>query len=185
MATESNQISLGSDSIEFDLFNPYLEKFQSLDDLKSDKGTVIIFMCNHCPYVIHIIPKLVELANYYIKKGISFVGISSNDILNYPEDSPENMAHYVDKYDLPFPYLFDETQEIAKAYDAACTPDFYVYDGDNKLYYHGRFDETRPQQGRQATGDELAGALNLLLDEAEFDGVMYPSIGCSIKWKDE
>lgn len=184
MATESNQISIGSDLIEFDLFDPLLEKNQTLKDLKSSKGTVIIFMCNHCPYVIHVMPKLVEIANEYIRKGISFVGISSNDILNYPEDSPENMATYSERNELPFPYLFDKTQEVAKAYDAACTPDFYVYDGDGKLFYHGRFDETRPKSEVEPTGDEFIAALDSLLEGAAFDKPMYPSIGCSIKWSD-
>lgn len=184
MATESNSLILGSDIIDFELLNPLEDEFQSLQDLKSKNGSVIVFMCNHCPYVTHIMPKLVEVANTYIRKGISFVGISSNDIINYPEDSPENMAHYAQIYNLPFPYLYDETQEIAKKYDAACTPDFYVYDNNGKLYYHGRFDETRPKTEREATGEELIFALESLLNEEVFEKTQYPSIGCSIKWKD-
>jgi len=152
MATESNQISLGSDLIKFDLFNPILGKNQNSEELKSPKGTVVIFMCNHCPYVVHVMPKLVELANDYIAKGLKFVGISSNDIISHPADSPDQMKSYAKKYQLPFPYLYDESQEIAKAYDAACTPDFYVYDGNDKLYYHGRFDDTRPQSGNEPPG---------------------------------
>lgn len=184
MATESKQISLNTDIIDFELYNPVNEKMQSLDDFRSNIGTVIIFMCNHCPYVIHIMPKLVEIAKEFIDEGFSFIGISSNDVFHYPEDSPENMEHYSRKYQIPFPYLYDETQEIAQAYDAACTPDFYVYNGDGKLFYHGRFDETRPKSGKDAHGGELYAALQSLLSGKPFEGEMFPSIGCSIKWKD-
>lgn len=183
MATESKQILIGSDFKEFDLFNPLLKKNQKLTELKSPKGTIIIFMCNHCPYVIHVMPKLVEIANDYIAKGLSFVGISSNDIINYPEDAPEEMVKYTAKYSLPFPYLYDETQETARDYDAACTPDFYVYDGNGKLFYHGRFDSTRPNSGNQPTGIEFTNALDALLDGKPPVSPSYNSIGCSIKWK--
>ena len=183
MATESKNLNLGTSIIDFDLFNPKLNKNQKLNELKGKKGTLIIFMCNHCPYVVHIIEKLSKIADEYIAKGIAFIGINSNDIKNYPEDSPENMVKFANKYNINFPYLFDESQETARAYDAACTPDFYLYDSNDKLVYHGRFDASRPNSGIPVTGEELCRAIDYLLDGREIDFPQYNSIGCSIKWK--
>jgi len=183
MAAESNKIKLGSKIIDFNLMNPILNKLQTLEELKSPKGNVIIFMCNHCPYVIHILPKLVELSKEFISKGINFIGINANDVSSYPEDSPDKMIEYAQKYGIPFPYLFDETQEIARKYDAACTPDIYVYDDEDTLIYHGRFDAARPGLDTPITGSDLRYALECLLENKINEKPQYPSIGCSIKWK--
>ncbi len=183
MAAESKNLPLGSEIVHFELFNPKLNNSQSLSELRGKKGTLIIFMCNHCPYVIHILPKLVEISETYIPKGISFIGINSNDIINYPEDSPEKMVELTQKYYINFPYLYDETQEIAKAYDAACTPDFYLYDSNDKLVYHGRFDASRPNSEKPTTGEDLSKAMDLLLENKSIFSPQYNSIGCSIKWK--
>lgn len=183
MATESKKLPLGSKIIDFTLFNPKLNYLQSLSELKGEKGTLIIFMCNHCPYVIHILPKLVEVSEEYIKKGISFIGINPNDIVNYPEDSPDKMIELADKYNIKFPYLYDETQEIAKQYDAACTPDFYLYDNNDNLVYHARFDSSRPNSGVPPKGEDLTKAMDLMIDGKSIDIPQYNSIGCSIKWK--
>lgn len=184
MAAEGNKIELGSKIIEFNLLNPKTKQFTALNEIKSNKGNVIIIMCNHCPYVVHIMPKLVEISSKYMQRGINFIGINSNDLDAYPEDSPENMSNFIDKYGIQFPYLFDETQEIAKKYDAACTPDFYVYNQNDILVYHGRFDSARPKNNDAITGKDLSDALDALLEGREISKVQYPSIGCSIKWKD-
>lgn len=183
MAAEGKNFPLGSSIIDFNLFNPILNKNQSLNELKGSNGTLVIFMCNHCPYVVHIIEKLSQIADEYIPKGISFIGINSNDLKNYPEDSPENMIKFAEKYKIHFPYLYDETQDIARAYDAACTPDFYLYNKDDKLVYHARFDGSRPNSGTPVTGEELRRALDYVLEGKEIDFPQYNSIGCSIKWK--
>jgi thiol-disulfide isomerase/thioredoxin len=183
MAAESNKVELGSKIIDFNLLNPILNKKQSLNELKSPNGNVIIFMCNHCPYVIHILPKLVDFSKEFIAKGINFIGINSNDISSYPDDSPDKMIEYSNKYGIPFPYLFDESQEIAKKYDAACTPDIYVFNQNDALYYHGRFDAARPGLDTPVTGNELREALDYMLSGKAYDKPQYPSIGCSIKWK--
>ena len=128
--TPTTQIPLGYKAPEFNLLNPVINTFQSLHELQSKKATVIVFMCNHCPYVVHILDGLVQLANNYLLKDISFIGINSNDIISYPDDSPQNMIKLVEEYNIPFPYLFDETQEVAKLYSAACTPDFSVFNSD-------------------------------------------------------
>ncbi len=183
MAAESKNLPLGSGIINFNLFNPKLNKFQSLSELKGEKGTLIIFMCNHCPYVIHILPKLVEISEEYIEKGISFIGINSNDIVNYPEDSPDRMIELTKQYSISFHYLYDETQETAKLYDAACTPDFYLYNDQDILVYHARFDSSRPNSGVPTTGVDLIAAINSMLEGKPIDLPQYNSIGCSIKWK--
>lgn len=183
MAAESKNLPLGSNIINFNLFNPKLNKFQSLSDLKGDKGTLIIFMCNHCPYIIHILPKLVEISKEYVKKGIAFIGINSNDIVKYPEDSPDKMIELSKQYGISFPYLYDETQETAKLYDAACTPDFYLYNNQDHLVYHARFDSSRPNSGVPVTGEDLLKAMNSVIEGKPIELPQYNSIGCSIKWK--
>ncbi|MBX3044353.1 MAG: thioredoxin family protein [Candidatus Kapabacteria bacterium] len=182
-ATPSNMLALGTTAPDFELFNPVVNKNQSLNELKSGIATVIMFICNHCPYVIHINSTLVELSNEYIKKGISFIGINSNDVVNYPQDSPEKMKLFALKEGYNFPYLFDETQDIAKAYHAACTPDIYVFDKDLKLVYRGQFDNSRPNNGLPVTGSDLASALDALIRGEKVNNEQTPSIGCNIKWK--
>jgi len=181
-ATESQMIPLGSTAPNFELLDTTTNKKVSLLDLKSNKATVILFICNHCPFVIHINEALVRIANVYQELGVSFIAISSNDIEKYPEDAPHLMTEFAKKAGYTFPYLFDEDQSVAKAYDAACTPDVYVYGPDLKLAYRGRFDETRPNMG-SATGQDLALALDEILNTGMVSSLQLPSIGCGIKWK--
>lgn len=181
--TPSNMIPLGFIAPDFSLFDTISGNTLNLNHLKGTKGTVIMFICNHCPFVIHINTELVKTANAYIKKGIGFIAISSNDVINYPQDNPGKMAINAKKQQYPFPYLYDETQEVAKAYDAACTPDLYVFDTDLKLTYRGQFDDSRPGNGVPVTGDDLRHALDCLLENKENMRLQKPSIGCNIKWK--
>lgn len=155
----------------------------SLEDLKSDKATVVMFICNHCPYVKHVQNGLVELANDYIPRGVSFIAINSNDVEKYPEDSPENMKKVAERLGYPFPFLFDETQEVARAYDAACTPDFYIFDGDLNCVYRGQMDGSRPGSGIPVTGEHIRKALDDILEGRPIREDQLPSIGCNIKWK--
>ncbi len=182
-ARESSMLELGTKAPDFKLFDTVSNTIKTLEDLKSEKATVVLFICNHCPYVIHINSKLVEIANNYNPKGISFIAISSNDIENYPEDSPEKMKEVAKKLGYPFPYLYDETQEIAKAYKAECTPDIFVFDGNLKLVYRGQFDSSRPKNNEPVTGVDLIYALEAVLEGREVDKNQIPSIGCGIKWK--
>ena len=144
-----------------------------------------MFICNHCPYVIHVRDELVRIANDYIQKGFSFVAISSNDIESYPEDSPGKMKLLAEKLSFPFPYLFDESQDVARAYHAACTPDFSVFDGNEKCVYRGRMDGSTPGNNVPVTGEDLREVLDNLLDGNEIMQDQKPSIGCNIKWKSD
>ncbi len=181
--TLSNMLPLGTVAPMFNLFDTISDKTLSLEKIKGEKATVIMFICNHCPFVLHINDQLVELANEFINKGISFVAISSNDIVNYPQDRPELMKILALKLQYPFPYLYDETQEIAKAYDAACTPDFYIFDSELKLVYRGQLDASRPGNKISVTGKDIRKALDALLSTSRIDKKQTPSMGCSIKWK--
>ncbi len=181
--TKSTMNPLGFQAPGFKLLDVVSEKPLSLEDLLSEKATVIMFICNHCPFVKHVNSQLVNMANDYIPKGVSFIAINSNDVDNYPEDSPEKMRKYAELLHYPFPYLFDETQETAKAYDAACTPDFYIFDGDGICVYRGQLDDSRPGNGKPLTGKDIRSALDNLLTGKEVSKVQKPSIGCNIKWK--
>ena len=181
--TPSKMIPLNSKAPDFSLLNPVNGNEVALKDIKSDIATVIMFICNHCPYVKHVQNGLVDLSNDYIPKGISFVAINSNDVENYPDDSPERMKEVAEKLDYDFPYLFDETQEVAKSYGAACTPDFYIYDKDLKLVYRGQMDDSRPGNGKPVTGNDLREVLDNILSGAQVSDNQIPSIGCNIKWK--
>ena len=181
--TPSTMLPLGTKAPDFKLWCAVNEREFSLDELKSDKATVIMFICNHCPYVKHVQTGLVDLANDYKHKGISFIAINSNDVENYPDDSPENMKIVAERLGYPFPYLFDETQEVARAYDAACTPDFYIFDGELTCVYRGQMDHSRPENGKPVTGEHIRGALDRILDREPLSDVQIPSIGCNIKWK--
>ena len=167
----------------FTLLNVVTEKQETLQELKGEEGTVVIFICNHCPFVIHINEALVAIANEYQKQGIRFIAISSNDIDNYPQDSPEKMKIVAEQLHYPFPYLYDATQEVASAYDASCTPDIYLFDEELKIYYHGQLDDSRPGNEIPVTGKDLKSAMDLLLQGKPYTEVQKPSIGCSIKWK--
>jgi thiol-disulfide isomerase/thioredoxin len=156
---------------------------KSYVDIKGEKGAVIIFSCNHCPYVVHVNSQLVEIANEYMAQGVGFVAISSNDVENYPQDSPEMMSIVAKVLQYPFAYLYDETQDVARAYDAACTPDIYVFDAEDILVYRGRLDDSRPNNGKPLTGKDLRLALELMLRKEANLVKQYPSAGCNIKWK--
>ena len=141
-----------------------------------------MFICNHCPYVIHVNDELVRVANDYKEQGVSFVAISSNDVVNYPADSPDKMRVLAEKLQYPFPYLYDETQDVARAYDAACTPDFYVFDAERKLTYRGRLDKSRPGNPEDCNGEDLRKATDGTIVVAAPIEKQYPSAGCNIKW---
>lgn len=181
--TPSTMMPLGTVAPDFTLVDSISNKTLSLSDLKSTKATVIVFMCNHCPYVKLILPKLLETARTYIAKGIHFIAINSNDAETYPSDAPPMMRQEAERLQFPFPYLFDETQEIARAYAAACTPDFYIFDGDLKCVYRGRFDEATPGNKKPVTGADLSAALDSILANKPLTNKQHASLGCSIKWK--
>ena len=182
--TPSNMLPLESRAPAFALFDTVSATYKSLNELKGDNGTVIMFICNHCPFVIHINEALVAISKHYIDLGINFIAISSNDVVKYPQDSPENMKIHAKENNYPFPYLYDETQEVAKAYDAACTPDIYVFHNDLKLVYRGQLDNSRPDNSIPVTGDNLRHALECLLNNTKNTNTQKPSIGCNIKWKE-
>jgi peroxiredoxin len=181
--TPSNMIPLGTIAPDFTLFDTVTSKNVSLKNLKGSNATVIFFICNHCPFVIHINDELVKIANDYNSKGISFIAISSNDVENYPQDSPELMKKVAEQQKYPFPYLYDNTQEVAKLYDAACTPDFYIFDSDLKLTYRGQLDDSRPGNGVGVNGKNLRFAIECILNDKPNTKIQRKSIGCNIKFK--
>ncbi len=181
--TPSSMILLGTIAPSFDLPDTVSNKSSTYENLKSEKATVVMFICNHCPYVVHILDEVVILADEYRKKGISFIAISSNDVNNYPQDSPKNMSRLAEEYGFVFPYLYDSTQDIAKAYSAACTPDFFIFDKDNKLVYRGQLDNSRPGNNIPVTGKDIRNALDNILEGKSVNPIQRPSIGCNIKWK--
>lgn len=175
-------LPLGTKAPDFSL--PNVDgKTVSLADLSSDKGLLVIFMCNHCPYVKHLRSGLAQLGRDYQAKGVAIVGINSNDVDSYPDDSPERMQEEHKSAGYTFPYLYDADQSIAKNYHAACTPDFYLFDKDRKLVYRGQFDDSRPGNGMPVTGKDLRGALDTLLKGQRVSTDQKPSIGCNIKWQ--
>jgi len=181
--TESKTIQMGFKAPDFNLYNPLTESFQSLNELKSDKATVIMFICNHCPFVIHIAEHLAKTASEYQEKGVAFIGINSNDVISHPADSPENMIANARKNGYTFPYLYDETQKVAIDYDAVCTPDIYVFDHNLELRYHGQYDSSRPGNDITVSGVDLRNALDRILSGKLDIPNQVPSIGCNIKWK--
>lgn len=181
--TPSTNIPLGFHAPEFTLIDTVSGKDVSLSDIKSENATVLIFMCNHCPYVLHVIEEIVNLSNEYIPQGISFAGISANDVANYPDDSPDKMKELAESLGFDFPYLYDESQEVAKAYDAACTPEFHIFNKDLDCVYRGQLDGSRPGSEVPVNGKDLRNALDNILSGKEVDPNQIPSIGCNIKWK--
>ncbi len=181
--TESTMLPLGTKAPDFTLPDTISATYKSLKDIASDKATVVMFLCNHCPYVVYVNPEIVRIVRDYEPKGVSFVGISSNDAEKYPDDGPDRMTIHAEQVGYKFPYLYDKTQEVAKAYDAACTPDFYVFDGDLKLAYRGRIDGARPKNDLPLTGEDLRAALDAVLAGEPVTEKQYPSGGCNIKWK--
>lgn len=167
----------------FVLPEPKTGKDFHFEGSENGKGTLIFFICNHCPYVIHLIDELVELAKEYQKKGFNFIAISSNDIVTYPQDAPEKMISFAKDHGFSFPYLYDESQHVAKKYHAECTPDFNLINPQNHVVYRGRFDESRPGSDRPVTGNDLRNALDRMLSGKPQEKAQHPSMGCSIKWK--
>lgn len=181
--TPSNMLPLGTKAPAFSLPDTISGKTLTLAQLQSDKATVIMFLCNHCPYVKYVQEQLVALANDYIPRGVAFIAISSNDVVNYPDDAPDKMKETAKKAGYSFPYLFDETQDVARAYKAACTPDFYLFDKEMKCAYRGQLDDARPGNGRPLTGADLRVAIDALLNGQKPNAQQKPSMGCNIKWK--
>lgn len=181
--TPSTMVALGTTAPDFTLPDTVSGKNISLENLKGKVATVIMFICNHCPFVKHVNPELVKLAKDYKQRGIGFVAISANDVINHPDDSPELMAKVANQLKYPFPYLYDESQEVAKAYDAACTPDFFIYDKSLRLVYRGQLDDSRPGNEIALTGKDIRNALDCIINEQPVPEQQKPSIGCNIKWK--
>ena len=180
--TPSNMVALGTKAPEFSLPDPQ-GKLHSLDKFKNAPALLVAFICNHCPFVKHVQPQLVSIARDYQSKGLAVVAISSNDVAAYPDDGPEFMAKEAQKAGYTFPYLYDETQKVAKAYDAACTPDFFIYDRNGKLAYRGQLDDSRPKNGLPLTGKDLRAAIDAVLQGHPAPSEQKPSVGCNIKWK--
>jgi peroxiredoxin len=180
--TPSTMLTLGTRAPEFTLPDTTGRPVSS-SDFKETPALLVVFMCNHCPYVKHVREHLVELIKEYQARGVSVVGINSNDADAYPEDSPELMAEEARKFGYTFPYLYDEKQEAARAYRAACTPDFFLFDAERRLVYRGQMDSSRPGNGRPVTGEDLRAALEALLRGEQVNPVQKPSLGCNIKWK--
>ncbi len=181
--TASNMLPLGTRAPHFILPDTISGKTLNLAELKSEAATVIMFICNHCPYVKHVRYELARLANDYQPRGVAFIAISSNDIVAYPEDAPEHMQTFAREAGFAFPYLFDETQDVARAYQAACTPDFYVFDRALQCVYRGQLDGARPKNDVPVTGKDLRAALDHVLAGKPVRTEQMPSIGCNIKWK--
>ncbi|MBI1266960.1 MAG: redoxin domain-containing protein [Cryomorphaceae bacterium] len=182
--TPTSQIPLGFKAPDFSLQDVTSKEIITFEDIRGKNGSVVMFICNHCPYVVHLIDALVQLANDYQVKDIGFVAISANDIVLYPQDGPEKMVEFARERKFPFPYLFDESQDVAKAYDAACTPDFAVFNGKGICVYRGEFDGSRPSLDVPVDGSSIREVLDLLVrgEEPSPNG-QKPSMGCNIKWK--
>jgi len=178
----STMLPLGTKAPEFSLPDTQ-GKIVSLTDFQKAPALLVVFMCNHCPFVKHVADGLAKLVKEYQAKGVAIVGINANDVSTHPEDSPENMRKELKKHGYTFPYLFDETQEVAKAYRAACTPDFFLFDKKHQLVYRGQMDDSRPDSGKQVTGADLRAALDAVLQGKPVSKNQKPSTGCNIKWK--
>lgn len=181
--TPTKPIPLGFAAPNFKLIDQITGKPLTYNDIKGEKGTLVMFICNHCPYVKHVIHELVAIGRDFMPNGIGMVAINANDAMKYPEDSPEKMKVFAAKNGFPFPYLYDETQEVAKAYDAACTPDFDLFDAENHCVYRGQLDSSRPGNDIPASGKDLRTAINLVLEGKKVSENQIPSTGCNIKWK--
>ena len=180
---ESNMLPLGTKAPAFELLDTVSGQMLSLAQISQGaKASLVMFICNHCPYVIYLNEALVALAKDYQNKGLAVVAISSNDVSRYPQDGPEAMREQAQRLNYPFPYLYDASQQVARAYDAACTPDFYLFDQALHLVYRGRFDASRPGNDLPITGADLRGAIEAVLEGRAVSTQQYPSAGCSIKW---
>ena len=184
-SVKSQMVELDSPAHDFNLLNTVNGEYVNLESLSGEQGTLIMFICNHCPYVVNIASELSRFAKEYTPKGISVIAISSNDIVNYPEDSPELMKENARENGYIFPYLYDETQSVAREYGAECTPDIFLYDGEMSLVYRGQFDSSRPRNGVTPSGKDLRKASDDLLAGNKINSEQTPSIGCNIKWKNK
>lgn len=180
--TASTMLPLGTKAPDFSLVNVDGRNV-SLSDLSRSPALLVIFMCNHCPFVKHLANAIAQFTSEYMDKGLAVVGINANDVANYPADSPEQMVRESEERGYRFPYLYDETQQVAKAYRAACTPDFFLFDRDRRLVYRGQFDDSRPDSGKPITGADLRAAVDAVLAGRKPKDEQLPSIGCNIKWK--
>lgn len=181
--TESTMLELGTEAPDFTLPDTVSGKELSLKDVAGDKATLVMFICNHCPFVKHVLDELVGLGDDYMEHDVGIVAISANDVESHPQDAPDRMAALAKDKSFPFPYLYDESQDTARAYEAACTPDFFLFDGERKLVYRGRLDDSRPGSDVPVTGADLRKALDAVLTGRPVDPEQTPSIGCNIKWK--
>jgi len=182
--TASTMLPLGTTAPDFSLLNVNGQTV-SRSDFQDAKGLLVIFMCNHCPFVIHLADQLAQFARDYHDAGLAIVAISSNDVSNHPQDSPEQMVHEAEQRGYIFPYLYDEEQEVAKAYHAACTPDFFRFDGNHQLVYRGQFDASRPDSEIPVSGEDLRQAVDAMLAGQPVSEDQQPSLGCNIKWKEQ
>jgi peroxiredoxin len=182
--TPSNMLPLGTPAPQFRLKDTNSNYFYSFQDLKGSKGTLVVFMCNHCPFVHHVLDEILKIANDYRVQGIGVIAISSNDAVKYPLDGPLQMTEFAFKNKMDFPYLYDESQAVAKAFDAACTPDFFVFDKNDKLIYRGQLDDSRPGNNIPLSGTDLRNAIDAVIYNRTIAAPQKPSIGCNIKWKE-
>jgi len=181
---ESAQVPLGTPAPDFSLLEPLTGKTLSLGQLRGETGTLVIFLCNHCPYVLHVLEGMLKMTEDLRPLGVSSVGICANDRHSYPVDGPDKMAELARKWCFPFPYLHDETQQVARSYGATCTPDFFLYDSELHLAYRGQMDSARPGNGKAVSGEDLLQAAKCLVEGRKPAGAQRPSIGCSIKWRE-
>ena len=181
--TPSNMVPLGNLMPDFLLLDVVNNKYLGSQEFAKAQCLVVMFICNHCPYVLHLQSQIVVIAHKYLQQNIAFVAISANDVTSHPDDAPEKMREMALRVGYPFPYLYDETQEVARAFDAACTPDFYLYNRQRQLVYRGQFDDARPGNQRPVTGKDLANALDQLVKGGDISPIQVPSSGCNIKWK--
>lgn len=181
--TPSNMLPLGTQAPAFQLRDTNSNYHYSFEDLKGSKGTLVMFICNHCPFVHHVLEEILMIANDYRVQGLGIIAISSNDAQKYPQDGPELMREFAFENRIDFPYLYDESQDIARAFDAACTPDFYLFDAQDKLFYRGQLDDSRPGNGIPLSGSDLRNAIDGVIYNRTIAETQKPSLGCNIKWK--
>ena len=181
--TPSTMLSLGTKAPSFNLPDAVSGKTISLDDFNGKKGLLVMFICQHCPFVKHVQSQLAKLGQDYLDQNLGIVAISANNVTTHPSDSPQNLKLMAEKEGFNFPFCYDETQEVAKAYKAACTPDFFLFDGQQKLVYRGQLDDSRPSNNQPVTGKDLRNAIDLVLAGKEVSSDQKPSVGCNIKWK--
>ena len=181
--TESTMLSLGTEAPKFQLPDHVTGDTVGLDTFAGNQGLLVMFICNHCPFVKHVQDELARLGKDYAGKSLGIVAITSNDVPNFPDDSPEKSGELAEKLGFTFPYCYDESQEVAQAYTAACTPDFFLFDEERKLAYRGQLDDSRPENGKPVTGADLRGAIDALLAGQPVSAEQKPSVGCNIKWK--